>query len=300
LAEDYARGLLRDYFQTDCTGYVYSGAVFDTYPAAPASGLIAPIGTADQITDSDLVALSMLGIRITGYEALIIMQDRRNDIEALLADIPPDAHIEEDASAALLAPCGPAWTLWELLREIKDRTKEARFGAVAAGKLLARKRPSLIPIEDSRIAGVFSRTSPDRDKQWWDDVRSAALDSQPVAAGPPCGATSPASGTRPNKIICRSCAFSTSSDGCTHITTEPDSAASSQAADTSSGDLSYLDPLHHAQQCRGSGKHSPSRRSGAGLNWLAFLPSPARTVDLLHHCAPVLIAGPMYSRGGET
>jgi hypothetical protein len=183
LVEDYARGLLRDYFQTDCTGYVYSGAVFDTYPAAPASGLIAPIGTAHQITDSDLVALSMLGIRITGYEALIIMQDRRKDIEALLAEIPPEAHIEEDASAALLAPRGPAWTLWELLREIKDRTKEARFGAVAAGKLLARKRPSLIPIEDSRIAGVFSRTSPDRDKQWWDDVRSAALDSQPVASG---------------------------------------------------------------------------------------------------------------------
>jgi Family of unknown function (DUF6308) len=183
LVEDYARGLLQDYFQTDCTGYVYSGAVFDTYPAVPASGLIAPIGAADQITDSDLVALGMLGIRVTGYEALIIMQDRRKDIEGLLAEIPPDAHIEEDASAALLARRGPAWTLWELLREIKDRTKEARFGAVAAGKLLARKRPSLVPIEDSRIAGVFSRTSPDRDKHWWDDVRSAALDSQPVASG---------------------------------------------------------------------------------------------------------------------
>jgi hypothetical protein len=183
LVEDYARGLLRDYFQTDCTGNVYSGATFDTYPADPAVAPTAPVGAANEITDSDLVALSMLGIRVTGYEALIIMHDRRENIAALLQDIPVNARIEEDASAGLLSRAGPAWALWELLREIKDRTKEARFGAVAAGKLLARKRPSLIPIEDSKIAAVFSRTSPDRDKQWWDDVRSAALDSQPVASG---------------------------------------------------------------------------------------------------------------------
>jgi uncharacterized protein DUF6308 len=55
--------------------------------------------------------------------------------------------------------------------------------AVAAGKLLARKRPHLIPIEDSRIAAVFSRKSPDRDERWWDDVRSAALDPRPAASG---------------------------------------------------------------------------------------------------------------------
>jgi hypothetical protein len=183
LNEEYARGLIHDYFRRDSAGYVYSGAVFDTYPADPASGTTGPPGAPGEITDSDLVALSMLGIRVTGYEALIIMQDRRKGIEALLADIPADAHIEEEASAGLLARDGPAWMLWELLREIKDRTKEARFGAVAAGKLLARKRPNLIPIEDSRIAAVFNRRSPDRDEHWWDDVRSAALDPRPAASG---------------------------------------------------------------------------------------------------------------------
>jgi hypothetical protein len=183
LDEEYARGLIHDYFRRDSAGYVYSGAVFDTYPADPASGITAQPGPPDHITDSDLVALSMLGIRVTGYVALIITQDRHEEIEALLAGIPADAHIEEEASAGLLARGGPAWTLWELLREIKDRTKEARFGAVAAGKLLARKRPNLIPIEDSRIAAVFSRRSPDRDEHWWDDVRSAALDHKAAASG---------------------------------------------------------------------------------------------------------------------
>lgn len=60
-----------------------------------------PSGPPDQITDSDLVALSMLGIRVTGYEALIITQDRQTEIEGLLAGIPADAHIEEEASAGL-------------------------------------------------------------------------------------------------------------------------------------------------------------------------------------------------------
>jgi len=109
------------------------------------------------VTGSDLVALSLLGIRVTGYEALIITQYRAQEIENLLGSIPAHACIDEEASTARLARGGPAWTLWELLYEIKDRTRETRFGAVAVGKLLARKRPGLIPIEDSRIAGVFRR-----------------------------------------------------------------------------------------------------------------------------------------------
>jgi hypothetical protein len=183
LREEYAEGLLGGYFRRDDAGYVYSGAMFDTYPADRAPGASAPPGTAHDITDTDLVAVSMLGIRVTGYETLIIMQDRRELIRTLLAGIPADALIEEDASAGLLARGGPAWTLWELLSEIKGRTKEARLGAVAAGKLLARKRPGLIPIEDSQIAAVFSRRPPDRDEHWWDDVRSAALDPSRAAGG---------------------------------------------------------------------------------------------------------------------
>lgn len=124
LDEEYARSLLHDYFRRDGTGWVYSGALFDTYPADPASGVITPPGATDEITDSDLVALGMLGIRVTGYEAVIIWQNLHNEIEALLADIPADADIEDEASTGLLARDGPAWALWSLLREIKDRRKK--------------------------------------------------------------------------------------------------------------------------------------------------------------------------------
>ena len=183
LAEGYAVDLLGRYFRRDEDGYVYSGAGFDTYPTDPASGIAVPGDTANVVTDSGLVALSLLGIRVTGYEALIITHYRTQEIEKLRGSIPAHVRIGEEANATLLARDGPAWRLWELLYDIKDRTKDTRFGAVAAGKLPARKRPGLIPIEDSRIAGVFRRKAPDRDKSWWDDVRAASLDPQRTANG---------------------------------------------------------------------------------------------------------------------
>ncbi len=157
LGHKYALDLLAKYFQRDAGEYVYSGAAFDTYPVGPASAIGSRGDTANTVTDSDLVALSMLGIRITGHEALVITQHQAQEIGNLLRRISADARIDDEESAALLVRGGPAWTLWELLYQIKDRTKEARFGAVAAGKLLARKRPGLIPIEDSLIASVFRR-----------------------------------------------------------------------------------------------------------------------------------------------
>jgi len=183
LVQKYALDLLAKYFQREGGGYVYSGAAFDTYPVRPAAVIGSRGDTGNTITDSDLVALSLLGIRVTGYEALVIRQHQAREIGNLLRSIPADARIDDEGSDALLVRGGPAWTLWELLYQIKDRTKEARFGAVAAGKLLARKRPGLIPIEDRLIASVFRRQAPDRDQNWWDDVRSAALAAQPAANG---------------------------------------------------------------------------------------------------------------------
>jgi hypothetical protein len=183
LVRTYALELLRKYFRRDEHGYVYSGAVFDTYPTDPACGARDVADTANQVNDSDLVALSLLGIHVTGYAALAITQYHAPRIRELLSAIPADARIETKDSEALLARGAPAWRLWELLRDIQVRASDSRFGAVAAGKLLARKRPGLIPIEDSKVACVFGRPAPDRDERWWDDVRTAMLDRHVTANG---------------------------------------------------------------------------------------------------------------------
>jgi hypothetical protein len=180
----HAVQLLRQYFDREDDRYAYSGAAFDTYPADPSDGKAPSSQEANIITDSDLIALTMLGIHITGYAALAVTQYRRTKISQLLSDIPPDASIEDDASEALLGRGAAAWDLWELLRDIAaDNRKSTRFGPVAAGKLMARKRPNLIPIEDSQIAAAFRRPAPDRDEHWWDDVRSALRDEKPGPNG---------------------------------------------------------------------------------------------------------------------
>ena len=68
---------LREYFEHDAAGYVYSGAAFDSYARSSPSGQPGTrdagiAAAANAITDSDLMALSMLSMRVTGYQALSI------------------------------------------------------------------------------------------------------------------------------------------------------------------------------------------------------------------------------------
>lgn len=42
-----------------------------------------------------------------------------------------------------------------MIRDIKPRSGDNQLGRVAAGKLLARKRPHLIPVYDSRVEMVL-------------------------------------------------------------------------------------------------------------------------------------------------
>jgi hypothetical protein len=76
----------------------------------------------------------------------------------------------DDEAEGLIADNGPAWKLWDLLRWIKPRPQDRNhLGPVAAGKLLARKRPLLIPVYDSHVKRVLSR--PWNDQTWWSDLR---------------------------------------------------------------------------------------------------------------------------------
>lgn len=177
LVPAYARRLLGDHLSRDEHGHLYSGAAFDTYPDP------LPPSPQDVITDSDLIALSLLGVRVTGHEALAITRHRADEIHRLLGAIPAHVRIEDDDADRLLHCDGPAWKLWTLLCGIHDRTKASRLGPVAAGKLMARKRPDLIPIADSRTAKAFHRPDPGADRRWWDAVRAASLDRNEEADG---------------------------------------------------------------------------------------------------------------------
>jgi hypothetical protein len=159
--------LVKDYFANDPeTGRArYSGSYFERLGGGGDRPEVAYQFTAD-----DLLAVSMLSVPVVRYYALHVLDYRAAEISGLLARIPKGAKLADDDAGGLIAEGGPAWELWQLLHDIRPRSQDRnRLGKVAAGKLLARKRPQLIPVYDSHVKEVLQR--PSDDQTWWSDLR---------------------------------------------------------------------------------------------------------------------------------
>ncbi len=93
------------------------------------------------MTADDLVAVQMLSVLVPGPVALNLLEGELGEqVAHHLAVIPVGVAINDAAAAALIGPAGPATAAWQLLEQQYD------VGWVTAGKLLARKRPGLIPV----------------------------------------------------------------------------------------------------------------------------------------------------------
>ena len=170
--EDLATRLVEAYFSADGAGRArYSGAYFERLGGG-GDGL----ETAYQFTAEDLLAVSMLSVRVDRYYALHVLDFRACELSGLLARIPLGIALQDPEAEALIAQDGPAWVLWQLLHDIRPRPGDDRLGPIAAGKLLARKRPHLIPVYDSRVKRVLSR--PATDLWWWRDLRCQLIKDQ--------------------------------------------------------------------------------------------------------------------------
>jgi hypothetical protein len=162
---DVAVGLVREYFADGPDGRArYSGAYFERLGGGGDRPEVA-----NQVTADDLLAVSMLSVPVVRYYALHVLEYRSREISSLLARIPVDAKLTDDGAGDLIAKGNPAWELWNLLHGIKPRLHRSRLGPVAAGKLLARKRPHLIPVYDSHVKKALGR--PRNDQAWWSDLR---------------------------------------------------------------------------------------------------------------------------------
>jgi hypothetical protein len=111
-------------------------------------------GPADAITEDDLAAVRSLSI---GFPRAFVDDLRGDDaqsrIRSGLAKIPPDIKLEDLSRAdfdRFLGPESSAWQLWVDLAASLRRFK-ARAPLVGASKLLAAKRPQLVPLEDSYV-----------------------------------------------------------------------------------------------------------------------------------------------------
>lgn len=97
----------------------------------------------NEITSDDLLAVSLLDVSWTPSAVRAMLEDQANEFGVLLHGI--DSHTTLWAETAGQQLCA-AETMWETLRTLPG------VGRTKAGKLLARKRPLLVPIVDDVIA----------------------------------------------------------------------------------------------------------------------------------------------------
>jgi Family of unknown function (DUF6308) len=106
----------------------------------------------DHFTASDIVALKLLSVDLPARVALDLLEGPLGEeATRLLAQIPPSMKLWDEGAEKLIQKDGAAGELWRLLE------KQDGAGWVTAGKLLARKRPALIPVYDSVVRCALGR-----------------------------------------------------------------------------------------------------------------------------------------------
>ncbi|MEU8929883.1 DUF6308 family protein [Streptomyces sp. NPDC048409] len=157
----YVAGLLRRYWGVlPNGGPAYSGARFERLTGGGDQA-----GVANYFTPADFIAVATLSVDVPVRAVLHVLEPMgSNPYSRLLSQIPVDLELVA-AEEQHIAKDSPAWNLWQILRDVDG------IGSVGAGKLLARKRPRLLPVYDSLIKKVFER--PSTDLSFWSDVRHA-------------------------------------------------------------------------------------------------------------------------------
>lgn len=157
IAEGDARAYLDRYFGVGTwRGEGYTGAQFERFAKTPEN----------EVTADDLIAVSCLSVHVPARAALAFLGEYAGEIGSLLSAIPADRALEEvpiDEHESLFGPGSPTESLWRLLRA--DGEQRWGVGPTTASKIMARKRPALIPIYDSVVGKLTGFTRPGG--TWW-------------------------------------------------------------------------------------------------------------------------------------
>jgi hypothetical protein len=136
---------------------------------------------ANTVTEADVLALNFLSITSLADVAIDTTMTYAYQIRGLLEQIPVDLPMHSMGWSAY-EPGSPAFRLWELFRRCGGNHRP-----VTASKLLARKRPRLIPVYDSRVKAVLKAPQSEWRCLWsWfhtDPTRTSALAALREEAG---------------------------------------------------------------------------------------------------------------------
>ena len=146
----------------------YSGAHFETLGGAPTPK--------NEVTAVDLLAVQTLSVKISGRAAIGILETHASKISALLERIDPELRLEsiesEEKFEKELGPNSPALELWYLLTRRDPELPRWNIGPTTASKIMARKRPHLIPIEYKIVNRAIRLGKKNSWRMWWEELRA--------------------------------------------------------------------------------------------------------------------------------
>lgn len=133
---------LRSYFGLDPGSGSHPGRAFDS---------LGP-NVADRVTAIDLVAVQCLGVVVPLRPALDLLEGGLGDeLGRLLATVPADLDLGTGDAAKAVSDGSPADRAWSLL------VGSDGVSRVVADRILARKRPRLIPVWDQVVRCALGR-----------------------------------------------------------------------------------------------------------------------------------------------
>jgi hypothetical protein len=140
-------------------------AYFD--PSMPYTGskfeVLANLHRADEVTANDIVAVSTLSVTIpAGVAVWLLSEEGRLTISSILVNVPANVDLWDRPD--LLKPDGDLWRLWHVLAEANWPTPTTGngMGTTKTSKLLAVKRPRLVPVFDSVVRDALPKV----DSHW--------------------------------------------------------------------------------------------------------------------------------------
>ena len=135
-------GDLREYYGVDPGGGANPGRGFDS---------LGP-NIANRVTGADLVAVQCLGVVVPVRPALDLLEGGLGDeLAHLLATVPDDVDLGTGDAAEAVSEGSAADQAWSLL------VNHDGVSRVVADKILARKRPRLIPVWDQVVRCALGR-----------------------------------------------------------------------------------------------------------------------------------------------
>lgn len=141
-----ADALLRQYYGRTYLGAgCYTGAYFDSWARQNCEADI------NRFTADDLIAITFLSVDVDASAARGLLVTRAARFTELLSAVGEDRDLVDEGES--LTPDMPLWVLENELKAVAD------IGRTKATKLMARKRPRLVPIYDVVVGRVLHTTA---------------------------------------------------------------------------------------------------------------------------------------------